>query len=509
MKKLGVLFTRGSLFGDLAQSSLIGIVVLGCTVIAQGIAARIFNAEDLAIYLLVRRINLAIVPLVILGMSLALMRYMPLFAKQGRAGRQRLFEVTFGMVFVSGVVSWLVLTVFQAQFAQLFFKGSENAYMIRPLLFYVVGSVCSTHVAAYFQGRIWMKVVNLLQFLAAGVVQIIVLTTIPKAGVAAIIEVSGIAILCVGVVFLFMAAFDAYFGAEAASAETLPTRLDSLREMLAYGLPRVPSFLGTSGLWLAGPLLIVQLGGLEASRYLVTALSLLQVIVVPFKPATFVFLPRFAEMKAQGRSDDISRLVSIISDMLIQLGLLGCTQLVIFIPLILRAWMQFTDPRAYTLATIIALAVPAHLVFAMLRSQIDSYSKVSYNTYTILGSLALMVLLAGVLARFMEPDLAVAWATSIAFMVLGLATYLITRWLMVKPGTVLGNRGYASAVLTIAVLAGVGLAIKAALAGQGEAVVLTVILLWALTVTAIFAFVQIRFGVMWAKELRERIKKRK
>lgn len=495
------------MFGDIAQTTVVGLVVMVLSIVAQGIAARIFSADELSAYLMIRKANIALVPIVILGMSMALSRHMPMFAGQGRAGRRRLASVTMSVVFISCTVVVLTLLQFKSDVAALLFKSADYAEFVPGLVGFMLGTTCLTMVSAYFQGRMWMKVVNIMQFVTTGVVQLVVLLTWSDQGPGWIVERMGLGILIVALVFLLVAIYDSIWGADEGIGEPVPPLKESVKKLLGYGLPRVPSFLAMSGLLMLSPLLVVQLSDLGTSRYIVTALNLLNFAAVPFQPMTIVFLPRFAEMKSLGKFEEMSRLTSMLTDSLVQLGVLATCQMVIFIPVILRVWMEFTEPRAHALTTIIALAIPAYLVFQVLRNPIDSFTPVPVNTYTITGALVLLGVFTWGFNLFMQPEFAVAWATSVAFIALGAATYTLARRLLVQPGTIQGNRGYFSFLVLCMLLFVAGLGVKTGLQGLGDALSLAVIAVWALIVIAVFVSVQVKLGVVWAKELRERTKK--
>lgn len=504
---LARLCSRHSMFQDLVQTVLINLLVLVLSLVTYGIVARRFEIDDVGLYMLLRRLNQSLNPIVSLGMSIALTRYMAMESAQGRAGRYRLLLVTTLITVAACGIFSLLFLVWPGYFSQLILGHSKWGSLMPGLVLIVVGTVMYSQVFAYFRGRIWASMTNLMQLLCLGLVPIIAVPVFAAFGVRAVLEATGAGFLGLSLLFLLLAAHDARLGPDEAAPAAVPAVKKTVAEMLRYGLPRLPSFVAMALIWLAGPLLATRLGELSTTAYLATGVQLLQVASIPFSPLGYVFLPRFAEMMAKQRVADMRRLISLLGSMAVQMGLLAATQLIMLLPVLLRVWMKFTDPRAVYLMAVLALSIPAYLLFEVMRNPLDSYSAKPYNTWTIIGSLALLGLLAWILhALGMPPAEAAAWATSMSIILMGSWTsYLASRLYGSREGAPL-KLGYFPAVLLAAFWALVAFGLRVALNDVGAALVIPVAVAFECIVIGSYLWVLYKLKVAWVSELAAQVK---
>ena len=197
------------------------------------------------------------------------------------------------------------------------------------------------------------------------------------------------------------------------------------RQLLAYGLTRVPGFAAMGALWSAVPLYLRHIKASSAETYVLAGIQTLLLTTIALQPVSSVLLPRVADLKGTGCDAGLTRAMAMAHRLLLHLGLLLLLQVPVAVPVLVRAWLLIDTPEGYGVISLIALAVPAFVAFNILRNPIDAMTHVPVNTYTLAGALAVQL---GVLFTLLHFGVAASWSGAIAllasFVVLGAATLI-------------------------------------------------------------------------------------
>jgi O-antigen/teichoic acid export membrane protein len=508
---IGRLMGRRSALDDILRTALVNGLAMVCAVATYGLAARILQTNaELAAYSNLRRVNLGLMAVMTLGLGMGLIRFLPLAAQYGANGRRWLLTISLGTVCATlGLTAGLMLAL-APSFSELVLGSRQYSELVPGFVLLLLGAVLHSHTAAYFTGRLKMLIANLMQLISIGIVPLLAIALWGAAGVGPVLEATGLGMLAVTLPFLALAWNDSR---PSPTEDQLapPTRTSRIaRELLGYGLPRVPGFLAMFGLMSLGPILVAHLGGLAESLYLTIGLQMLTMVLMPVQAMATVFLPRFAELKAQSRHAEAGRIVQLLAAMMLELGLFAALQLIAFVPLLVPLWLKRQDPEGLAVVSVLALAVPAYVTYEALRNPIDSQTVLPLNTYTQLGAVALLVLGSfGLHQAGMPALLAVAVATTTAFLVLGGVTRILALRLFRPAAGLPATWREKLTGPALACLLGAGaLALRWLVTGRAAGLILAGIVCYGLAALGIFLWVQRRLGSPWVQELERRIRGR-
>ena len=160
---------RGSLLQDIVVAAAANGAVLVCSMLAYAIAARKFDQGDLTSYMLIRRVTQSVMPVVMLGMPVALSRYVALQGAQDRAYTARAVFITSGVVLLSLTLLCGGSAMFPSLATDLMFGDARDAPLLGAMLIVLVGMVWCQQLYSYFMGQLQTRLANVLQVLSGGI----------------------------------------------------------------------------------------------------------------------------------------------------------------------------------------------------------------------------------------------------------------------------------------------------------------------------------------------------
>ncbi|MCI0418426.1 MAG: hypothetical protein L0312_04255, partial [Acidobacteria bacterium] len=148
--------------------------VLASQILVYKLAAYYLGKEGFAEYAVARRTISLIYPVPLLGLGVALPRYIAYASGQGNSTRsERFFGATLWCVGCTTTLCALLMNFSSGGFAYLFFGSRDYAHLVFPLSVLLIGLALHAVVYAYFRGNLVMKRANLLQFVNLGLVPLV------------------------------------------------------------------------------------------------------------------------------------------------------------------------------------------------------------------------------------------------------------------------------------------------------------------------------------------------
>jgi O-antigen/teichoic acid export membrane protein len=492
---------RGSMLHDIAVAAVANGGVLLCSMLAYALAARKLGQADLTSYMLIRRVTQSVMPVVMLGMPVALSRYVALRGAQDRPYTARAVFITSGAVLLSLALLCLGSAIFPGLATELMFGDAKDIPLLGAMLIVLVGLVWCQQLYSYFMGQLQTRLANALQLLSGGVAPLLPLLLLSNINLMQVLYIAGaLAVLgCLPFAFdpLRRCAKDIRWR-EFLTRQTW----DETRQFLVYGLTRVPGFAAMGALWSAVPLYLRHIKAASAETYVLAGIQTLLLTTIALQPVSSVLLPRVADLKGAGGDAGLARAMSMVHRLLLHLGLIVLLQVPIAVPVVVRAWLLIDTPEGLGVISLIALAVPAFVAFNILRNPIDAATHVPFNTYTLSGALALQL---GVLFTLLHLGAAPSWSAGIAllasFVALGAATLVCSVKLFEPRGAhVLEPALYGAAGLALGWCA-LGLGLDRALAGQSIWIKLGALGLYELVVFSVSFAALFKLRAAWAVEV--------
>lgn len=467
------------LFLDLGLTGITSAATLLAGLVVVSLFGKVVGAIALAEYLLVRRVYAWIQPGATVGLSSALPRYVALTEKTDPQERDRylLASIVCAALFVG--VTCIVLNVFSNRFSDWFFGGANRRQLIFPLSLMLLGGISHSIVYGYYRGQLLMKRANMLQ--ACNLVAIpvgVVLALYHSGSAARIIAVTSELTLAVSAVF---------------AIPLLPRilRLSShqigphLKELLRYGVPRLPSSIGMGAIFALGPMVAARYLPLREVTYLLLGMSFLTGVSASAEPLGLILLSKVSMVLAQDRLADVRIHLSYLQEAVLACYVFVCLQAIIFADVLVRAWVGDSVLGGILIIRLTLLAIPFYLLHVSLRTVIDAASITPYNTYNIVAAGVVFVVLLGLSLSTGRKDLLLEHISGAIVVSLVVLAWLTIRSARKLYALEMNWRRSAVAVGLSILLAGVSLLCRSAL---GYQISLAVAVLIGLGVTAIFLF---------------------
>ena len=493
------------LLQDMASATLANGTVLLSAVLAYALAARCFSRDELSQYMLIRRVTNSILGVVMLGMPIAMSRYVALLGNKDRNYIARAIVITTSVELLSLGLLWTVCGVFPKWASGLLLGDAKYAALLGPIVLIVAANGVLGQLLYYFMGQLQIRMANTIQVLMGGVAPLLPMVLFARLGLLRVLYLVGL----LGLVGCVPFAVDPIVRcARRLHVRQLVSRqtLMEARQLLAYGFSRTPGFAAMAMLWSAVPLYLTRIHETAAVTYVLAGIQTLLLTTIALSPVSSVLLPRVADMKGAGAVESLARAMSMAHRLLLHMGLILLPQVPVAVPSLVRAWLLIDAPEGYWVVTLVALAVPAFAAFSILRNPIDGVTHVPVNTYTMTGALGVQIAALWLLLRLgMAPSWAGGIAIFVSFLVLGAAT-LICSVRLFEPRTARtpdpalpGAIGMALGWLAL------GLAANALLAGQAIWLKTSVLLAYEIVVFTVSFFVFVKLRASWALEVSSKI----
>ena len=403
---------------DVLTTGLTQVATLVANLVLVGAVSKEMGAVVLGEYLLVKRISSWLLSGSQLGLGVALPRQIAHTAKDVEVRAEQYFLAAFTVVVVF-VTSLGLVAALNAQRVGRWCFGTENRGLVFAMVLLLIGSAAQTMVFGYFRGLQRVQAANLVGFGAWVVVPLLALGLTHKWHSAPIlIGATGLGLAVVSV-------FWAIPKIAAVQHFRLHFVSDS-RQLLNYGIARVPGDIAIGALLALGPLLVSHYVSMTQNSCLLLGITCLTMAGIAFAPVGIVLLARVSRLLGAGRYGDVNEYVAHLRSAVLQLSIVVVVQAIIFARPLVLWWLGPAGVAGVPVIRMVMLAVPAYTYFLALRSIVDAASDVAYNARNVLVTLAVLLTLSGAVIKFLPHDsivIGVAAATAVAICVLAFTTH--------------------------------------------------------------------------------------
>jgi O-antigen/teichoic acid export membrane protein len=416
---------------DLGFTTAAQISLFVSNLLLISLFARFLSATGLAEYLLLRRVVVWLQSGVQLGLMVGIPRYVAHEAAAPEGKPEAYFMAGAACLGVFAASLGIILNLWPREFSRLLFGSSQTSYLILPLSLTVAGLALHTAVYGYFRGYLWMNRANLLQIWNMSLVPILALLTLVHfRSVALIMNVTGAVTIGTAVLVSLPALSRAF---KSRKFELLRP----LKDLLHYGLARVPGDFAGAALPAVGPMIAAQFMPLSQVSPLLLGTSLMAAASVSIAPLGTLLLSKVSAVAAQNRLEEIRVPLSHMMNGVLEISIFLALQLIVFADVILRIWVGTGFYHAVPIVRILALAIPFVFFPVALRSVIDAISVKASNAHNLMISLAAMLVFIGICVTvvpraFLLIALSVATVLTVALLA-GLTGATVRRLCGVKP----------------------------------------------------------------------------
>ena len=404
---------------DVLTTGLTQVATLIANLILVGAVSKEMGAVVLGEYLLVKRLSAWLLSGTQLGLGVALPRQIAHIVENVETRAKQYFLAGFTLVVVF-VTSIGLAAAFNAQRVSRWCFGTENRSLVFAMVLLLFGTGLQTMVFGYFRGLQRVQAANLVGLGAWVVVPLLALGVTHKSHSASIlIGTTGLGLAIVS----FLWAIPKI----AAVQQLRQYFISDSRQLLTYGIARVPGDIAVGALLAVGPVLASHYVNITQNSYLLLGITCLTMAGIAFSPVGIVLLARISRLLGAGRHGDVNEYVGHLRSAVLQVSLIVVVQGLIFARPLVLWWLGPSGVAGVPVIRVVMLAVPAYMYFLALRSVVDAASEVAYNARNVLITLAVLLVLSAGVIRFIPHDrivLGVAAATAIAICVLGFRTHI-------------------------------------------------------------------------------------
>ncbi len=356
-------------------------VTLAGQLVAYRLAASYLGSVGFSEYALVKRTIALILPAVMLGLGVAIPRYVAVCTGES-VQRDRRGYLAAGMLLfgASITVSLVLLNLFKSAVAYLFFGSGNYGYLVAPLSFMIFGLGLHTACYGYFRGRLEMAKANALNLVNQGIVPLVVF---PLYATSTYRLLNGLGAFwtVVSLVALLTA------GLGGPRSETLART----SELLRYGVRRVfADFFQLAFLTLPATF-TAHLYGIQEAGFVAFGTSLLTMVASLFFPVGAVLLPEASQMVGEGNLQALERrtLQVLSASSLISVAVIGGIFLFGRPMILLYLGSGFVD--VVNVVRVMALGVLPYSIYVCLKNVIDALTVKAINSRNMMIAFGLFL----------------------------------------------------------------------------------------------------------------------
>jgi O-antigen/teichoic acid export membrane protein len=407
---------------DLLITGATSFTTFVASLILISIFGRLLGATLLAEYLLLRRVAAWLQPLSHLGLGVALPRYIAYSTQQSPVSRLGYFVAGTACITVFCSILGAVLAVARTLLGRTLFGDAQFSSLMLPLFLLMLAGAVQVAVYGFYRGCLDMRRAGAIS-LCAAIAPLIAAAVLFRFGsVVLIVSAMGGSVIAVASVFAIPILREVNLHRK--SLRNIPERA---RELLKYGVSRVPGDLSNGALLAVGPVVASHYIPVARVSYLLVAISMLTAASVSTDPLGLVFLSKISMMLAQDRLSDVRTYLSHLISATMDLSIFLTVQLIVFVDVLLRAWIGSTFLEGIAIIRLVIVGIPFYLFYTGLRSTVDAGSIRPLNARNIVVSLVALLIMVALSTQVVPRELllhAIAISLVVTFILLAYATRL-------------------------------------------------------------------------------------
>ena len=386
-----------------------------CAILIIRLLASGLGPEKFGAYALCRRMLATLAPLALLGMSIAMTRFIAI--SKDRRDRDNYFLSGCFFAIVPSLIVLVVGHTYRHVLTPLIF-GDEMYIGLFSLSLVLVCGYCFYNVIyAFFRGQGQMQRANLINFTVIGIGPLVVAWGFAESGRLNLI------VLLLAALFFSTAIPVGYYLTTGFKNNSRHAIRQSARKLLRYGLPRVPAGLTLSGILMAGPFLAAHIGELKDAGFLSAGQSVLLIVQGGVVAFGLVALPRVAQLVAAEQIEFLRARIADVIGFVLHLGIFMTLHMVLWSDQIVFLLLGREYEAVIPLMRVILIALVPYLAYVFLRSIIDAIEKKAINTRNLILSFLVTLLADFVFIRLGLGITGLALGTSLGLICLGCLTH--------------------------------------------------------------------------------------
>jgi O-antigen/teichoic acid export membrane protein len=395
-----------NLQSDLVLTMLNGLVVIFGVFLLNGYISRTFGIDYLGEYLLVRRIILSAIGIILIGLNISIPT---LIAKDNN-------QIADSSIFIFLGISLPLIFLFIALIQNDIFGALPNINFFSYSIF-IVGTCLQFITYGLYRGHLNMVGANIIQLTSTAIIPIIIFLLKPNLNDA--LRNIGVALTLSNIIFFFL---------KTGRIKITPILIKRIKQILKFGMVRLPSIIAQFILLAVVPILISTRGNFSEVAYYTASLALLRSSLIIIGPIGIILLPRIAKAIAMREEDRVRSGIEVLIEITILFSILISISLSLFGGEIMNLWLgEISDRGAWIVKTLL-LFMPFYLFIDILRSPIDAMSEKGINSIVYsLAAIALLVSYYTMISFGFDEIKAGVFSFGIAYFVASLSAFIVVR----------------------------------------------------------------------------------
>lgn len=378
---------------EYASTFITQFIVMASQILVYKLASHYLGKTGFSEYALARRTVAVICPLPILGLGVALPRFIACARGHDDADRASYYlGATIWCVGCATAVCVLLMNSIPGTFSYLFFGSRDYRHLMFPLSIVIVGLSLHAVAYAYFRGQLAMRRANSLQLVNLGVVPLVAFLLVGK-------NVHDV-LLALGWLSTGVAAAGLLFTPwrRIASDST-----SEAKELLHYGLQRIPGDFILMALLTLPATLVAHLRGVQEAGFVAFGVSILTIIGTMFAPIGLILLPKASRMLAEDARSQLRSHVLAIVKITLLVSVTVTLLIEVFAGRLIRLYLGADFAEVTTMLRVAALGGVPYSLYHVLRNLIDAYHKNAVTTGILLMSMVVSCL-GSIVAYLLMPN---------------------------------------------------------------------------------------------------------
>jgi len=374
--------------------------------------------ESFSEYILSRRILSFLQPFLLLGMGIAIPRFVAYeHAKNRFKKRDSYFISALSILTCVSIIFLLTLNFFKSKIAFLLYGNSNYYNFLNAIFIMLIGLVLHISCYSYLRGKLNMIKANILQLITMGIIP--PFAFIGSSTTLEVLYKTGIGWCFLSFVTVFVILRQLHWNKN--------DFFNSTKQILLYGIQRVPGAIGLSALFTLPATFTAHLSGIREAGFVAFGISVLTLLRTIFAPAGLILLPKISQLAAQKNYSLLKAYIKNTLKVTILLTLIIVIILEIFAKQILILYLGQNFPELIFIFRTIVIGSFAYSIYISMRSFIDAIHIKAINTLNIIVSLLIFLILSISTLVFAKNYLYILFYFLITLFFLGFLTLLQLR----------------------------------------------------------------------------------
>ncbi len=376
---------KSRLNSDYVLTFITEFLVLIAGVLVYKLAAKDLGEDGFSGYALCRRTVSFIQPLLIIGLGVAIPRYIAISMAGGTDKKPgNYFIAGILLMTIVAIPVMILMLVFAKQFSFLLFGDQSFQFLIPYLTLMLIGMLFHSICYGYFRGKVMMVHANIFQIINLGIAPLLAFYFLPT--LTGVILVTGTIWIGTGLLISLLFIFPDL-------KWTMNEVRQCLRELWIYGIQRVPGDVALAG-FLALPAYFTAHmvdDNLKTAGNVAFGMSMVNLAGAAFGPICLMLLPKASEIIVRKDFALLKKLTNRITLWTVGLTLFGLAIAEPFAELIIKIYLGQSFTELVFIVRIVLLASIGYTIYISLRSILDAYYVKAINTKNIFISFLVFI----------------------------------------------------------------------------------------------------------------------